>query len=967
MRELKGLARIWKLHNERNFWRKNSTKDAIVLALHQHMHKTRQLERLKQEIVAKGRQKREEERAQQIQPVHIYARHRRSFDNIPSEATSPVEVDKVAARSSQNRRSKANLPNISESLDSQKEDVYVPAHEREPTPENPKNDSGMIYLSRGFARTTRRIDPRTPPNLRVPTARSMSDGDLQRSNLRAIVDSSDAGLQCSRSFPEKHPGDPLAVVEKGLLVKRKCSTALLNMSTNEAMQAQFIEQGGLSALLELAASSADDVVILNCAACLVNLIPYGDFYEPVRLLDAGVVRVLVRLVHGQESLVRHCCALCLCRLSAEPGIEERLISDGAFSAATKLVQSSDKIITKVVAAKVLINLAVTLDGNQAETLVKNMLKCVGNLIGHSQCDRATQEFCAKAIANLACLSVARPILAKQGVIATLKMLLTTALSTGTTDACTAALCNMGQLHTCRKEMLALGLIRTMNSLLRSGPQETQHLCTLCLTTLSFQKDLRGALLREGALRTIASVVSKRTHPDLTRQGACALLNFAFDPQTREDVISEDGLLALMALLDMDGDSSTVDEETRANSLMAVCNLLADQATCPQVVEAGVLPRLAKYTMHLSRMPGLHDYLSVALLNMSIHVEMRENMVQTAGCVNLLFELAILKANVHATQFEQGVHASDTLSAPKEHVQPRATTTVPTNGTLATITEPSCAKIALKALFNLCMDPFSHSIIINENFIESIHVLNNFCDVRPPNSGVHEPSRPGSRNKRERFLNTDIAHAPTDDDSLLHLSAMLIHVLSTNKENHLSLLESGVVALLVKISGSPNEKTKTAVAGSLYNLTQCAQVTNEDFLNALMALSHTSENVRVLWCAWCFANVSTYPKGRVMLGKLSKKIIPTLLAMMRSGCADAERIQYAPAFFLSVLCNANSWSQVSLQCCNVQHALSVFVEGRCAQDDHRRDCTRRYCHHCVEGERRTDKASPSTGSLQFACS
>lgn len=896
MRELKGLVRIWKLHNERNFWRKNSTKDAIVLALHQHMHKTRQLERLKQEIVAKGRQKREEERAQQIQPVHTFARHRRSFDNVPSETTSPVEIDKLA-KTSHSRRSKANLPNISESLESKKEEVYVPAHEREPTPENPNDDSGMIYLSRGFAGSSQRIDPRTPPNLQVPTTRSMSDGDLQRSNARAIVDSTDAGSQSGTSLSQKHLADQLAVLEKGLLVKRKCSTALLNMSTNEVMQAQFIEQGGLSALLELAASNGDNEVMLNCAACLVNLIQHGDYYEPVRLLDAGVVRVLVRMVHGQEPLVRHCCALCLCRLSAELGIEERLISDGALSAATKLVQSSDMLITKVVAAKVLINLALTLEGNQAESLVKNMLKCVGNLIGHSQCDCTTQEFCAKAIANLACLSVARPILAKQGVVATLKMLLATAVSTATTDACTAALCNMGQLHSCRKEMLSLGLIRTMNSLLRSGPQETQHLCTLCLTTLSFQKDLRSALLREGALRTIASVVSKRTHPDLTRQGACALLNFAFDPQTREDVISEDGLLALMALLDMDGDSSTVDEETRANSLMAVCNLLADQATCPHVVEAGVLPRLAKYTVHLSRMPGLHDYLSVALLNMSIHAEMRKNMVQTVGCVNLLLELAILKKSLNAAQLEHWVHTSDTLSTPIEHAQPRAPTAVSTNARFTTIAEPSCAKKALKALFNLCMDPVSHSVIINEKLIDSIHVLNNLYDFPPSNPGVHEPTRPGSRKKRERFLNTDIAQVPTDDESLLHLSAMLIHVLSTNKENHSPLLEGGVVALLVKISGSPNEKTKTAVAGSLYNLTQCAQVTNEEFLTALMALSHTNENVRVLWCAWCFANVSTYPKGRVMLGKLSKKFIPTLLAMMRSGCADAERIQYAPAFFL----------------------------------------------------------------------
>ena len=287
----------------------------------------------------------------------------------------------------------------------------------------------------------------------------------------------------------------------------------------------------------------------------------------------------------------------------------------------------------------------TLEGNQAETLVKNVLKCVANLVGHFSQDGATeagtQQFCAEAIASLACLAVARPILAKQGVISVLKMVLMTSVRTETTNACAAALCNMGQIHGCRKEMLALGLIRIMSRLLRSGTNETQHLCTLCLTTLSFQKDLRGALLKEGALRTIGTVVARRADPELTRQGAYALLNFAFDPQTREDVITEDGLPALMALLDLEEEAlKQVDEATRANSLMALCNLLADPATCPQVLEAGVLLKLVGFTRYLDTVPSLHEYLAVALLNLSIHTDVRPYVARTPGCVDLLLELAI---------------------------------------------------------------------------------------------------------------------------------------------------------------------------------------------------------------------------------------------------------------------------------------------------------------------------------------
>ena len=65
------------------------------------------------------------------------------------------------------------------------------------------------------------------------------------------------------------------------------------------------------------------------------------------------------------------------------------------------------------------------------------------------------------------------------------------------------------------------------------------------------------------------------------------------------------------------------------------------------------------------------------------------------------------------------------------------------------------------------------------------------------------------------------------------------------------------------------------------MTQLNPVAEENAIEALVRLSKSSENERVLWCAWCFANLSTYPKGRAMLGKLSASLVPALLGMMRS--------------------------------------------------------------------------------------
>ena len=47
-----------------------------------------------------------------------------------------------------------------------------------------------------------------------------------------------------------------------------------------------------------------------------------------------------------------------------------------------LVAVSDSVRTKEIAAKVLINLACSMEGHQADTTVKNVLKCVAVLVTH---------------------------------------------------------------------------------------------------------------------------------------------------------------------------------------------------------------------------------------------------------------------------------------------------------------------------------------------------------------------------------------------------------------------------------------------------------------------------------------------------------------------------------------------------------------------------------------------------------
>ena len=161
----------------------------------------------------------------------------------------------------------------------------------------------MLYLSRGYADETARGGPTSPSQMGRSTARSHFEGDGLDGTQRKSSEGGDASepeaYADSEPLPYGSPLKPAGAAGAGeeadpdaakaadakLGVKRKCSNALLNMSLNDRMKAQFLEQGGLKALLQLALSTRDEESVTNCAACLVNLVAFGDYYEPFQVRD----------------------------------------------------------------------------------------------------------------------------------------------------------------------------------------------------------------------------------------------------------------------------------------------------------------------------------------------------------------------------------------------------------------------------------------------------------------------------------------------------------------------------------------------------------------------------------------------------------------------------------------------------------------------------------------------------------
>ena len=117
------------------------------------------------------------------------------------------------------------------------------------------------------------------------------------------------------------------------------------------------------------------------------------------------------------------------------------------------------------------------------------------------------------------------------------------------------------------------------------------------------------------------------------------------------------------------------------------------------------------------------------------------------------------------------------------------------------------KSALKTLLNLSLDSETHEALLERrrrSLLDALALL------------VYE----------DRKARTFDSTRPCGKDSTLHLISLLLHILTTNKTNHDQLMGGDASKLLVCLAKTSNDETRTAVAGSLYNMTQLNPVAEE---------------------------------------------------------------------------------------------------------------------------------------------
>ena len=70
------------------------------------------------------------------------------------------------------------------------------------------------------------------------------------------------------------------------------------------------------------------------------------------------------------------------------------------------------------------------------------------------------------------------------------------------------------------------------------------------------------------------------------------------------------------------------------------------------------------------------------------------------------------------------------------------------------------------------------------------------------------------------------------------------------------MRDGAVILLTELAKQQNDDTKLCVAASFQNLSLKVVLTDHGFLSALIDISNTTINQRVVWCAMTFSNLTS---------------------------------------------------------------------------------------------------------------
>ena len=402
------------------------------------------------------------------------------------------------------------------------------------------------------------------------------NADVRRACATAFKNMSQHAELCAQLV--KHTAVPvisdLGVAAKDIAVSRDCGLALVNLTIMDGIEAKLVEDGVVIALMSL--MNQHEELAELCSRGLFNLTCVDQPY----MYMERVIKAFVSLASSTMAAVKHVCAAALCNLSDIKAVRSRIVEEGVVQVVGLLARGAEAR-TRRVCAIVLHSLASTRTC-RADMVSKGAVQVLYAL--SSDVDTITLHYIASAIIRLAMEDQNLPRLVHEGgVTALCNICLRCPRDVSTTQLCASALSLLSQQAIGRQAIVQEGCVPALVTLLHEASDaSTLRHGLSALTNLLVDEGNHEQVLGQGG---VASVIALCSHASSEIREACALalFNFSRGEAARERGVSASAIPAIIAL------SRLPEPRTRMRCAATLCKLASVEANVGLMVEEGVVP------------------------------------------------------------------------------------------------------------------------------------------------------------------------------------------------------------------------------------------------------------------------------------------------------------------------------------------------------------------------------------------
>ncbi len=494
--------------------------------------------------------------------------------------------------------------------------------------------------------------------------------------------------------------------------------------------------------------------------------------------------------------------------------------------------------------------------------------------------------------------------------------------------CAASLCNWSRNPANAQRLATEGAVRAIMQLSLEPIQRVIEYCAAAFRFMSEFPPLAIAMIEDGAITTISELISSHTDDFVTYNLAIALVNLTRINGKEGQVVEAAIVLALMNLI-------MIKPDLGSTCVRGLYNLTCVDVSYPSIER--VIRALV--SLSLSGSANVKHLCAAALCNLSDLKSVRARMVEE-GAINVLTTLS--RGAETRTRRICAVILQNLSAAKSVRVEMASRNSVAAAYGLSSDQDPIILRCIGLTLSRLSMESTNCQRIIHEG---GIAALCNIAVKYPTIPGItqpvasafqllssNQPYRVNMVNEGSVTAIASLLRSSVDMFTLQHSLLGLCNLLCEG-ENHLPIIQQGLILTLIAMCNNENDLLKDFCSLAFLNLS-CTEDSRKHLVNAgavaaIISIAKQNSAVTKKRCAATLCNLSYYSAG---MGRMvSDGIIPLIVDLVLA--KDIVTVHYSCAA-LCRLCSTMENAKLILDSGAVPNLVQGAIEGD--------DTTKQFC-------------------------